>query len=314
MGEENQTTVAEFIFLGLSQDLQTQILLFVLFLIIYLLTVLGNLLIIILIFMDSRLHTPMYFFLRHLSFADLCLSSSIVPQVLVHFLAKRKTISFLGCMAQIVVSLMIGCTECALLAVMSYDRYVAVCKPLHYSSMMTQQVCLQLAIGSWASGALMSLVDTTFTFQLPYQGQKIINHYFCESPTLLKVASADTYSTEMTIFAVGVVMLLVPVCLILVSYWNIISTVIQMQSGEGRLKAFSTCGSHLIVVVLFYGSAIFNYMKPNSKIINESDKVISTFYAVVTPILNPIIYSLRNKDVKDGLRKLAGRKPFSERW
>ncbi|CAD7671636.1 unnamed protein product [Nyctereutes procyonoides] len=314
MGEENQTSVAEFIFLGLSQDLQTQILLFVLFLIIYLLTVLGNLLIIIVIFMDSRLHTPMYFFLRNLSFADLCLSSSIVPQVLVHFLAKRKIISFLGCMAQIVVSLMIGCTECALLAVMSYDRYVAVCKPLHYSSIMTQQVCLQLAIGSWASGALMSLVDTTFTFQLPYQGQKIINHYFCESPALLKVASADTYSTEMAIFAVGVVMLLVPVCLILVSYWNIISTVIQMKSGEGRLKAFSTCGSHLIVVVLFYGSAIFNYMKPNSKIINESDKVISTFYAVVTPILNPIIYSLRNKDVKDGLRKLAGRKPFSERW
>ncbi|NP_001375672.1 olfactory receptor family 2 subfamily D member 3E [Canis lupus familiaris] len=314
MGEENQTSVAEFIFLGLSQDLQTQILMFVLFLIIYLLTVLGNLLIIILIFMDSRLHTPMYFFLRNLSFADLCLSSSIVPQVLFHFLAKRKAISFLGCMTQIVVSLMIGCAECALLAVMSYDRYVAVCKPLHYSSIMTQKVCLQLAIGSWASGALMSLVDTTFTFQLPYQGQKIINHYFCELPALLKVASGDTYSTEMAVFAVGVVMLLVPVCLILVSYWNIISTVIQMQSGEGRLKAFSTCGSHLIVVVLFYGSAIFNYMKPNSKIVNESDKVISTFYAVVTPILNPIIYSLRNKDVKDGFRKLAGRKLFSERW
>ncbi|XP_072651258.1 olfactory receptor 2D3-like [Canis lupus baileyi] len=304
MGEENQTSVAEFIFLGLSQDLQTQILMFVLFLIIYLLTVLGNLLIIILIFMDSRLHTPMYFFLRNLSFADLCLSSSIVPQVLFHFLAKRKAISFLGCMTQIVVSLMIGCAECALLAVMSYDRYVAVCKPLHYSSIMTQKVCLQLAIGSWASGALMSLVDTTFTFQLPYQGQKIINHYFCELPALLKVASGDTYSTEMAVFAVGVVMLLVPVCLILVSYWNIISTVIQMQSGEGRLKAFSTCGSHLIVVVLFYGSAIFNYMKPNSKIVNESDKVISTFYAVVTPILNPIIYSLRNKDVKDALKRI----------
>ncbi|XP_072581820.1 olfactory receptor 2D3-like [Vulpes vulpes] len=314
MGEENQTTVAEFIFLGLSQDLQTRILLFILFLLIYLLTVLGNLLISILIFMDSRLHTPMYFFLRNLSFADLCLSSSIVPQVLVHFLAKRKTISFLGCMAQIVVSLLIGCTECALLAVMSYDRYVAVCKPLHYSSIMTQQVCLQLAIGSWASGALVSLVDTTFTFQLPYQGQNIINHYFCELPALLKVASANSHSTEMAIFAMGVVILLAPVCLILVSYWNIISTVIPMQSGEGRLKAFSTCGSHLIVVVLFYGSGMFNYMKPNSKIMNERDKVVSVFYAVVTPMLNPIIYSLRNKDVKEGLRKLAGRKPFSERW
>ncbi|CAD7671637.1 unnamed protein product [Nyctereutes procyonoides] len=313
MGKENQTFATEFIFLGLSQDLQTQILLFVLFLIIYLLTVLGNLLIIILIFMDSRLHTPMYFFLRNLSFADLCFSTSIVPQVLAHFLVKRKTISFLGCMTQIVVFLLAGCTECALLAVMSYDRYVAVCKPLHYSTIMTQQVCLQLAIGSWVSGALVSLVDTTFTFQLPYQGQNIINHYFCELPALLKVASADTYNTEMAIFAMGVVMLLVPVCLILVSYWNIISTVIQMQSGEGRLKAFSTCGSHLIVVVLFYGSGIFDYMRPNSKTTKEQDKMVSVFYTVVTPMLNPIIYSLRNKDVKGVLRKLAGRKPFSQR-
>ena len=155
MGEDNHTFVAEFIFLGLSQDSQIQILLFILFLIIYLLTVLGNLLIIILIFMDSRLHTPMYFFLRNLSFADLCFSTSIVPQVLVHFLVKNKTISFVGCMTQVIVFLLVGCTECALLAVMSYDRYVAVCKPLHYSTIMTPQVCLRLAIGSWASGAVV---------------------------------------------------------------------------------------------------------------------------------------------------------------
>ncbi|XP_014647508.1 PREDICTED: olfactory receptor 2D3 [Ceratotherium simum simum] len=311
MGEGNQTSVAEFIFLGLCQDLQTQILLFVLFLVIYLLTVLGNLLIIILIFMDSRLHTPMYFFLVNLSFADLCFSTSTVPQLLVHFLARRKIISFFGCMTQIIVLLLVGSTECALLAVMSYDRYVAVCKPLHYSTIMTQQVCLQLAIGSWVSGALASLVDTTFTFQLPYRGQNIINHFFCEPPALLKLASADTYSTEMAIFAMGVVILLAPVSLILVSYWNIISTVTQMQSGEGRLKAFSTCGSHLIVVILFYGSAIFTYMRPNSKTTKERDKMIPVFYTVVTPMLNPIIYSLRNKDVKGALRKLAGRKSFS---
>uniref|UniRef100_A0A3Q2L1H3 G-protein coupled receptors family 1 profile domain-containing protein n=1 Tax=Equus caballus TaxID=9796 RepID=A0A3Q2L1H3_HORSE len=282
MGEENQSFVAEFIFLGLSQDWQTQILLFVLFLSIYLLTVLGNLLIIILIFVDSQLHTPMYFFLRNLSFADLCFSTSIVPQLLVHFMVKKKTISFLGCMTQIIVFLLVGCTECALLAVMSYDRYVAVCKPLHYSTIMTQQMCLQLTIGSWVSGALVSLL-----------------------------ASADTYSTEMAIFAMGVLILLAPVSLILVSYWNIISTVIQIQSGEGRLKAFSTCGSHLIVVVLFYGSAIFTYMRPNSKTTKEQDKTISVFYTVVTPMLNPIIYSLRNKDVKGSLRKLARRKSFS---
>ena len=305
MGEETQSFVAEFIFLGLSRDLQTQILLFILFLIIYLLTVLGNLLIIILIFMDFRLHTPMYLFLRNLSFADLCFSTSIVPQVLVHFLVNRKTISFGGCVAQIFVFLLVGCTECALLAVMSYDRYVAVCKPLHYSTVMTQQVCLQLALASWASGTIVSLVDTTFTFQLPYRGQNIINHYFCEPPALLKVASADTYSTEMAIFAMGVVILLAPVSLILVSYWNIISTVIQMQSKEGRLKVFSTCGSHLIVVVLFYGSAIFAYMRPNSKIMNERDKMISVFYSMVTPMLNPVIYSLRNKDVKGALRRMT---------
>ena len=314
MGEENHTSVAEFIFLGLSQDSQTQVLLFILFLIIYLLTVLGNLLIIILIFTDSQLHTPMYFFLRNLSFADLWFSTSIVPQVLAHFLVKKKTISFVGCMTQVIVFLLVGCTECALLAVMSYDRYVAVCKPLHYSAIVTHQVCLQLTIGSWASGAVVSLVDTTFTFQLPYQGQNIINHYFCEPPALLKLASADTYRTEMAIFAMGVAILLAPVCLILVSYWNIISTVVQMQAGEGRLKAFSTCGSHLIVVVLFYGSGIFTYMRPNSKTTKERDKMISVFYTVVTPMLNPIIYSLRNKDVKGALRKLAGRKSFSQRW
>lgn len=313
MEEGNQTYVTEFVFLGLSQDPHIQVLLFFLFLIIYLLTVLGNLLIVVLIHIDSRLHIPMYFFLRNLSFADLCFSTTTVPQVLVHFLVKRKTISFAGCSTQIVVLLLVGGTECALLAVMSYDRYVAVCKPLHYTTIMTHRVCAQLATGSWASGAFVSLVDTTFTLCLPYRENNIINHFFCEPPALLKLASADTYRTEMAIFAMGVAILLAPVSLILVSYWNIISTVIQMQAGEGRLKAFSTCGSHLIVVVLFYGSGIFTYMRPNSKTIKERDKMISVFYTVVTPMLNPIIYSLRNKDVKGALRKLAGRKSFSQR-
>ncbi|XP_075404588.1 olfactory receptor 2D3-like [Tenrec ecaudatus] len=304
MLEENHTSVTEFVFLGLSRDPQTQVLLFFLFLIIYLLTVLGNLLIIVLVHIDSRLHTPMYFFLRNLSFADLCFSTTTVPQMLVHFLAKQKTISFVGCSVQIVVLLLVGGTECALLAVMSYDRYVAVCKPLHYATIMTHWVCVQLAIGSWASGALVSLVDSTFTLCLPYKGNNIINHFFCEPPALLKLASADTYSTEMAIFAVGVVILLAPVSLILVSYWNIISTVIQMQSGAGRLKVFSNCGSHLVVVVLAYGSAIFAYMRPNSKKMSEGDKVISVFYSVM---LNPIIYSLRNKDVKEAFQKAFGR-------
>ena len=237
----------------------------------------------------------------------LCFSTSIVPQMLVHFLVKKKTISFAGCSLQIVVFLLAGCTECALLAMMSYDRYVAVCRPLHYSTLMTQRVCVQLAIVSWISGAFVCSVDSAFTLCLPYQGQNIINHYFCEPPALLKLASADTYNAEMALFSMGVIVLLAPVSLILVSYWRIISTVIWMQSGEGRLKVFSTCSSHLTVVVLYYGSGIFAYMRPNSKTMNERDKVISLFYSVMTSMLNPIIYSLRNKDVKGALSKLAGR-------
>ncbi|MBZ3879864.1 Olfactory receptor 2D3 [Sciurus carolinensis] len=307
MGKGNQTYVSEFILLGLSQDPQIQILLFFVFLIIYLLSIFGNLLIIILIQVDSQLHTPMYFFLKNLSFADLCFSSSIVPQMLVHFLVKKKTISFAGCSIQIVVFLLAGCTECTLLAVMSYDRYVAVCKPLHYSTIMTQRACVQLATVSWISGALVCLVDSAFTLYLPYQGQNVINHYFCEPLALLKVASVDTSNAEMALFSMGVLILLAPVSLILVSYWHIISTVIRMQSGERRLKVFSTCGSHLTVVVLYYGAGIFAYMRPNSKTMNEKDKIISVFYSVMTSMLNPIIYSLRNKDVKGALRKLAGR-------
>ncbi|XP_012379992.2 olfactory receptor 2D3-like [Dasypus novemcinctus] len=307
MREENQTSVTEFILLGLSEDPKIQILLFCIFLIIYFLSVFGNLLIIILIQTDSRLHTPMYFFLKNLSFADLCFSTSIVPQMLVHFLVKKKTISFAGCSIQIVVFLLAGCTECTILAVMSYDRYVAVCKPLHYSTIMTQRVCIQLALVSWISGAFVCSVDSAFTLCLPYQRQNIINHYFCEPSALLKLASADTYNAEMALFSMGVVILLAPVSLILVSYWNIISTVIRMQSGEGRLKVFSTCGSHLTVVVLYYGSGIFAYMRPNTKVMNEKDKVISVFYSVMTSMLNPIIYSLRNKDVKGALRRLTGR-------
>ncbi|XP_010614278.1 olfactory receptor 2D3-like [Fukomys damarensis] len=304
MGKENQTNLTEFILLGLSSDHQTQILLFVVFLIIYLLTVSGNLLIMLLIHSDSRLHTPMYFFLKNLSFTDLCFSTTIVPTMLLHFLVMRKTISFAGCSVQMFFFLIMGCTESSLLATMSYDRYVAVCKPLHYSTIMTQRVCVLLAIGSWASGVFVSLVDTTFTLCLPYQGSKVINHYFCEPPALLKVASEETYNAEMAIFVMGVVILLGPVSLILFSYWNIICTVIQIRSGNGRLKVFSTCGSHFIVVIFFYGSTIFTYMQPNTKKMDKGNKVVSVFYSVITSMMNPFIYSLRNKDVKEAFRKV----------
>ncbi|XP_057606906.1 olfactory receptor 2D3-like [Hippopotamus amphibius kiboko] len=307
MGTKNQTYLTEFILLGLSSDQQTQILLFVVFLIIYLLTVFGNLLIIALIHIDSRLHIPMYFFLQNLSFSDLLFSTSIVPQMLFHLLVTRKTISIAGCSIQMIFFLVAGCTESSLLAVMSFDRYVAVCKPLRYSTLMTQRVCVQLSIASWASGAFVSLVDTTFTLYLSYHGQNIINHYFCEPPALLRLASEETYKAEMVIFAMGVIILLGPLSLILFSYWNIISNVIQIQAGERRLKVFSTCGSHLIVVVFFYGSTIFTYMRPNSKKMNEGDKVISVFYSIITSMMNPFVYSLRNKGIKEAFRKVFGR-------
>ncbi|XP_008849886.1 olfactory receptor 2D2 [Nannospalax galili] len=310
MRQTNQTQVTEFLLLGLSDDLHTQKLLFILFLGVYLVTVLGNLLLIFLVQTDSRLHTPMYFFLCNLSLADLCFSTNIVPQALVHLLSRKKVIPFARCAAQLLLFLIFGCTQCALLAVMSYDRYVAICNPLHYPSIMTWRVCIQLATGSWTSGIIVSVVDTTFTLHLPYRGSNRIAHFFCEAPALLTLASIDTHTSEMVIFLMGVVILLLPVSLILVSYGCIIVTVVKMQSASGRLKAFSTCGSHLMVVILFYGSGIITYMTPKSS--KEQEKVVSVFYAMVAPMLNPLIYSLRNKDVKGALRTVAMRN-FSHR-
>ncbi|KAM6172254.1 olfactory receptor 2D2 [Erethizon dorsatum] len=305
MRQTNQTQVAEFLLLGLSDDPNTQQLLFILFLGVYLVTVLGNLLLVSLVQVDSQLHTPMYFFLCNLSLADLCFSTNIVPQALIHLLSRKKIISFTRCAAQLFLFLIFGCTQCVLLAVMSYDRYAAICNPLHYPSIMTRRVCIQLAAGSWTSGILVSVVDTTFTLRLPYRGSNNIAHFFCEAPALLILASTDTRTSEMAIFLMGVLILLIPIFLILVSYGYIIVTVVKMKSAAGRLKAFSTCGSHLIVVILFYGSAIITYMTPKSS--KQREKLVSVFYAVVTPMLNPLIYSLRNRDVKGALRKVATR-------
>ncbi|XP_001362746.3 olfactory receptor 2D2-like [Monodelphis domestica] len=299
----NQTWITEFLLLGLSDDSQTQLLLFALFLVVYLVTLLGNLLLITLVLTDSQLHTPMYFFLCNLSTADLFFSTSIVPQALFNLVSRRKVISFIGCAAQLLLFLLFGCTECALLAVMSYDRYLAICDPMHYPLIMTWRVCGYMALGCWASGILVSLVDTTFTLRLPYQGDNRIAHFFCEPPAILALASADIHSAETAIFLMGVVILLAPLSLILVSYGSILMTVVRMKTTSGRLKAFSTCGSHLLVVILFYGSGIISYMTPKSaKLLG---KLVSMFYSVITPMLNPLIYSLKNKDVKKALRDVA---------
>uniref|UniRef100_A0A5F8HBW6 Olfactory receptor n=2 Tax=Monodelphis domestica TaxID=13616 RepID=A0A5F8HBW6_MONDO len=303
MSDINKTWVTEFFFLGLSDDLQIQLFLFILFLIVYLVTLLGNLLLISLVLIDSQLHTSMYFFLCNLSLADLGFSTCIVPQVLAHMLSRRKVISFIGCAVQLLFCVILGGTECALLAVMSYDRYLAICDPMHYPIIMTSRLCGHLVLGCWISGILVALVHTTFTLRLPYQGDNRIAHFFCESPALLALASADTHSSKMAIFLMGSLFLLAPVSLILASYGSIIVTVIKMKTTSGRRKAFSTCGSHLLVVIIFYGSAIINYMrlKPSK----EEAKVASVFYAVINPMLNPLIYSLRNKDVTKALRNIA---------
>nr|XP_020840661.1 olfactory receptor 2D2-like [Phascolarctos cinereus] len=306
MNQYNSTWVTEFLLLGLSDDPQIKMLLIVLFLGVYLGTMLGSLLLIYLVLTDSQLHTPMYFFLCNLSVADLVLSTIIVPQAVVHMLTRRKVISFTGCGAQIFLSIISGATQCSLLAVMSYDRYLAICDPMHYSLIMTWKICGQLALGCWICGIVASSVDTTFTLCLRYQGDNKIAHFFCDAPILLTLASGDTHKAEMAIFSMGVVILLVPVSLILASYGFIVVTVIRMKTASGRLKAFSTCGSHLLVVILFYGTLIIAYMTPKSS--REQIKRIAVFYGVINPMLNPVIYSLRNKDVMRAFRNAVNRR------
>ncbi|XP_039716643.1 olfactory receptor-like protein OLF3 [Pteropus medius] len=307
MGTDNQTWAKEFILLGLSSDWDTQVPLFVLFSITYLVTVLGNFLIVLLIRLDSRLHTPMYFFLTNLSVVDVSYATSIVPQMLVHLLAEHKVIPYVSCASQLFFSLALGGIEFVLLAVMAYDRYVAVCDPLRYLVIMHGGLRARLAITSWVSGSINSLVHTTITFQLPMCTNKFIDHISCEILAVVRLACVDTSSSEATIMVSSIVLLMTPFCLVLLSYIRIITTIVKIQSTEGRKKAFHTCASHLTVVVLCYGMAIFTYIQPHSGPSVLQEKLISLFYAILTPMLNPMIYSLRNKEVKGAWQKLLGK-------
>ncbi|KAJ1062844.1 hypothetical protein K5549_004873 [Capra hircus] len=306
MGADNQTWVREFILLGLSSDWDTQVALFILFSVTYLLTVLGNVLIVLLIRLDSRLHTPMYFFLTNLSLVDVSYATSIVPQMLVHFLAEHKGIPYVSCAAQLFFSLGLGGIEFVLLAVMAYDRYVAVCDPLRYSVIMHGGLCARLAVTSWVSGSVNSLVQTSITFQLPMCTNKYIDHISCELLAVVRLACVDTSSNEVAIMVSSIVLLMTPFCLVLLSYIRIVSTILKIQSTEGRKKAFRTCASHLTVVVLSYGMAIFTYIQPNPSPSVLQEKLMSLFYAILTPMLNPMIYSLRNKEVMGAWQKLLG--------
>ncbi|XP_065271324.1 putative olfactory receptor 2B8 [Emys orbicularis] len=308
----NQSSLGQFILLGVSDRPQLELLLFVLILISYTMTLLGNTTIIMVSWLDPHLHTPMYFFLSNLSFLDLCYTTSIGPQMLVNFHSAHKSISLAGCVAQLYISLSLGCTECLLLAVMAYDRYAAVCQPLRYTAIMSRRLCLQLAATAWLCGFSNSMLQTILTLQLPRCGQNQIEHFLCELPALLKLACVDTSANEAELLASAFFFLLVPLGLILVSYGYIGAAVMRIHSVKGRLKAFNTCTSHLAVVSLFYGTAISMYLQPPSSYSQDRGKMVSLFYTMVTPMLNPFIYTLRNKEVHGALCRVLGRIPTTQ--
>nr|XP_048676572.1 olfactory receptor 10C1-like [Caretta caretta] len=299
------SSVTEFVILGFSNDPDTNLILFVVFLCIYIVTVLGNILIIVVIYVDLTLHTPMYFFLRNLSFLDLCYTSVTLPKMLANLLSENKNISFSSCAVQMFFFLFFGITECFLLASMAYDRYNAICSPLRYTAIMNKRVCIQLTGGSWICGTLVAMGHTTSVFTLPFCGSNVINHFFCDIQPVLKLVCWNTYWIEIQIIAGAAFALMMPLLLSLVSYICIISTILRIRSTEGRRRAFSTCSSHLIVVTLCYGTAFIIYVRPKSSYGMGVDKLFSLFYSVGIALLNPIIYSFRNKEVKDALRKIA---------
>ncbi|XP_073165438.1 olfactory receptor 10C1-like [Lepidochelys kempii] len=303
------TSMTEFVILGFSDHPDMNPVLFLVFLCIYIITVLGNIIIIIIISVDPVLQIPMYFFLRTLSFLEICYTSVTLPKILANLVSESKTMPFASCAIQMYFFLFFGVTECFLLASMAYDRYSAICNPLHYTAIMNKRVCIQLTGGSYICGILAAMGHTTFVFTLPFCGSNVINHFFCEIQPVLKLVCGDTSWIEILIILGAAFVLMMPFMLILVSYICIISTILKIRSTEGRRRAFSTCSSHLIVVTMFYGTALIMYVRPKSSFSPDVNKLLSLFYSVVTPILNPIIYSLRNKEMKGALRK-TGMKIF----
>ncbi|CAH6792925.1 olfactory receptor 1030 [Phodopus roborovskii] len=305
MSRGNRTTVTEFVLMGFTDRPELQLPLFVVFLMIYLITLVGNLGMILLIKADSRLHTPMYYFLSHLAFIDLCYSSSIGPKMLQNLLAKKKTISFSGCFAQLYFSGAFSTTECFLLATMAYDRYMAICNPLIYTAIMTQRVCKELVVGVYTYGFLNSVIQTVLTFQLSFCSSNVIPHFYCADPPLLALSCSDTHNTERQLLIFSAVNLTGSLMTVLVSYVCILVSIIKIQSSQGKCKAFSTCASHLTVVTIFYGTLFFMYLQqPKSGNSWRYSKVVSVFYSLVIPMLNPLIYSLRNTEVKDTLKRM----------
>ncbi|XP_044838009.1 olfactory receptor 5A1-like [Mauremys mutica] len=307
---KNQTTVNEFILLGLSSDPQLQIFLFSVFLVIYLITLGGNIVIMVVIRADSHLHTPMHFFLFCLSFVDICSSSVMVHNMLRNFLAEHKTISVNGCIAQIFFFLFTADAEVLILSAMAYDRYMTICDPLHYMERMSKGICVLLVSGAWTRSFFYALLNTVFTLKLHFCGSNQIHHFSCELPPLLQLACTETLTTQVVLHTSVVIFGSSSFLLMLISYIHIISTILGICSAEGRRKAFSTCSSHLILVGLLYLTGFVQYRKPSSVSSVVPDEIFSIQYSVLTPMLNPIIYILKSKEVKTALRKMLGKLKF----
>ncbi|EDL25465.1 mCG1034593 [Mus musculus] len=306
----NHSLVTEFILLGLTDNPDLQIPLFLVFLVMYMITAFGNLTLIFLTVLNSHLHTPMYFFLFNLSFIDLCYSSVVTPKLLMNFVLKKNIIGFAGCMTQLYFFCFFVISECYVLTAMAYDRYVAICNPLMYNVTMSPKVCSYLMLGSYLMGFSDAMIHTGCILRLTFCDGNTINHYFCDLLPLMQLSCTSTYINEVEIFIVGGKDITVPSIVVFISYGFILSNILQIKSTRGRYKAFNTCSSHIIAVSLFFGSCAFMYLKPSSVGSLNEGKVSSVFYTIVVPMMNPLIYSLRNKDVKLALRKTLSRKKF----
>uniref|UniRef100_A0A8C6R4N6 Olfactory receptor n=1 Tax=Nannospalax galili TaxID=1026970 RepID=A0A8C6R4N6_NANGA len=308
MRPENKSSVSEFILLGLPIRPEQQGIFFTLFLAMYLTTVLGNLLIILLIRLDSRLHTPMYFFLSHLAFTDICFSSVTVPKMLTGMQGQHTSIAYEECVSQTYFFIVFADLDSFLITSMAYDRYVAICHPLHYTTIMSQRLCVMLVVVSWVTACACALLHTLLLAQLSFCADHIIPHFFCDLGALLKLSCSDTSLNQLVIFTAGLAAIMLPFLCILVSYGHIGFTILRVPSTKGICKALSTCGSHLSVVALYYGAIIGLYFLPPSRNTKANNVIASVMYTVVTPLLNPFIYSLRNKDMKGAFRKLWSKK------
>ncbi|XP_068103509.1 olfactory receptor 10A7-like [Hyperolius riggenbachi] len=302
------TNFTDFLLLGFSDvSPSLQVVLFILFLLAYILTMVGNGLIMLTVSLEPVLNTPMYFFLRNLSCHEICSITITVPKVLENFLSKDKSISFFSCGFQNFIFFANGVSECIFLAIMALDRYLAICNPLRYSSIMTKQLCYQLTVSSLVIGSTVSLLDNSMIFSLPFCGSNHIAHFFCDDPPVLSLACANTFLYELSVFISCLCGALLPFLLILCSYIKILISILAMHSSEGRQKALSTCSSHLVSVILFYGTAMSMYLRLGTSRSDKNDRMISLFYCLVIPVINPLVYSLRNKEIKVALRKLISK-------